>query len=458
MSYQYDLIVIGAGPGGYEAADFAAKLNKKVALVEKDKLGGTCLNRGCIPTKTLLHSSEMAHCLDNNEEFKITGSFDFNLEKMIERKNNVVKQLQDGIASMLKKNKVDVIYGEGILQDEHHVLINNETYSADNILIATGSAAIVPKIEGIENLSVMTSDELLNNTKQIQHLVIVGGGVIGCEFAALYASLGSKVTIIEMADSLLFNLDKEISQSLKLQFKKLSIDVLTKTALCKIETGNKLILKNNDKEITLECDQVLFAVGRRPYCDNLFSSSFELENEKGKIIVDDNFKTSVSSIYAIGDVIGKIQLAHVATAQGLNAVCHMFNQEAIYDLNIIPSCIYTHPEIAVVGYTLEDAKNKGINAQSFKVPTAANAKSFLSNQPRGFVKIVVDCDNDKVIGATLMGARATDMISLFTQAIVTNQSIYDLRKVIFPHPTFSESVKDCVHLACEKLEKKGNES
>ncbi len=453
MDYQYDLIVIGAGPGGYDAAIFAAKKGLKTLLIEKDSLGGTCLNRGCIPTKTYLHAVKSIEAI---KEGAISGiqvnDYSIDLKQMHTHKNEVVMRLRSGIETLLKKNKVEVRYGQAQIIDNHIVCVNNENKSSKFILIATGSTPIKLNIQGHENIELMTSDSLLDNVEPITHLAIVGGGVIGCEFAAMYAALGTKVTLIEMADGLLSTLDKEIGQSIKMQFKSQGIEVLNKTTVLRIEKNNTLIVKVKDEEVSIVCDKVLLATGRKANFKNLYCDKINLAVDDKRILVDTNFKTNIDNIYAIGDVSSKIQLAHLASAQGINAVCAMLNIEKAVNCDTLASCIYTHPEIASVGLTLEEANELKIVAKAFKVPTAANGKNTLSNQPRGFVKIIVNIEDKTIIGAILMCAHATDMIFFFVQAINSKLSLNDLNKSVYPHPTFSESIKEVLHLACDKVD------
>jgi len=448
----YDLIVIGAGPGGYTAAAKAASLGKKTALIEKDDLGGTCLNRGCIPTKTLLHAAET---LDSLKEGGLSG-IEAELKKidysvLQQRKNDVITQLRNGIAMKMKKAKVEVIQGSAKIVGKHQVSVNGNILNTDKILIATGSIPALPPIEGLKNIQWMSSDQLLENDKPISHLAILGGGVIGCEFASLYASLGTKVTVIEALDRLLPGLDREIGISLAQLFKKRGIEVMSASRLEKIDEKGNLVLNTKKGEVSVSAEVLLIAVGRRPYSQDLFGPEFSVETDRGKIVVDEGFKTSEESIWAIGDAIGQIQLAHAASAQGVNAVMKMFEQKSVYNLNAIPSCIYVQPEIASVGMTLEEAKEKGINAISVKIPMGANGKSLLSNQERGFIKAIVDVNANEILGSSMMCARATDMISLFTQAINSKLKIQELSTVVYPHPTFSEAMGELIEAIEDKL-------
>ena len=433
---KFDLAIIGAGPAGYEAADFAARHGLKTVLIEKNSLGGTCLNSGCIPTKTLLHTAEMYHEVTTQAE-KIGLSYsDFSVDmmKMQQRKDEVLCTLRDGIGKLMKMRKVTVLKGTGAIIGQNRISVADETQKqvieADKILIATGSVPAVPPIQGAQYA--VTSDELLNSAKAYESLVIIGGGVIGIEFASLYTALGKKVIIIEALDKILANMDKEFAQSLKMLLTKRGAQIHVKSTVTKIEQqAGKYICHYTEKDK---------AVGRRPYSANLFGEEFTVETDRSRIKVDENYQTSVPNIYAAGDVIGGVQLAHTATAEAINAICHMLGKEPVYDTALIPSCVYTNPEIASVGMTADEAKKAGVKVIALKYPMGANGKTVLSLQERSFIKVIAEAETKRVLGAQMMCARATDMISQFTQAIVNKLTLEDMGKVIYPHPTFSEAI------------------
>ncbi len=451
MTTQYDLIVIGSGPGGTDAASFAASRGLKVALIEKREWGGTCLNRGCIPTKALLHSAHAYHQLKNVNEFGVNvEQVGYSLHTMQQHKNSVIQKIRDDLKQRLSKEGVELIHGSAKINAPHIVEVNGRLLHTKNILIASGSRPRVIEFDGLAQVEYMTSDELLEYNNDIQHLIIVGGGVIGCEFAQMMAMLDVEVTIIEVEDNLLSVLDKEIGQSIKLQFKKSNIHVLTSAQVKKITPGVKIEVDVKGKTEIVEGSHLLMATGRRANVENIVSDDLNIQIEHSRIVVNENFETSIPSIYAIGDVLGRIQLAHEASAQGVNAVCHMINQPMHYQVETIPSCVYTHPEIASVGKNLKKAKEENVNAMSVKVVSGANAKNLLSNQPRGFVKLVFDSYSQQVIGADLMCERATDMICLFTQAINSKLTLKELSKSIYAHPTFSEMLKEVIELALSK--------
>ena len=452
MDYQYDLIVIGAGPGGYIPALRAAKEGLRTAIVEKDALGGTCLNRGCIPTKTLLHSAELYKEIQNCDSVGIhVENAVLSMEELKERKDQVIAELSKGIEGALKKAKVDRISGKAVIVGPHEVNVEGEkTYTAERILIATGSEPSKIPIPGIDIPGVLNSDSLLNRKeKPFKRLIIIGGGVIGMEFASLYQAMGTEVTVLEALDKILANLDREFGQSMKMLMKKQGVDVRTGAQVQRIEkNGEKFICSflEKDTEQTKEADGVLVAVGRRPCTEGLFGPGISVEMERGRILVNEHFQTSIPNIYAAGDVIGGISLAHMASGEGLHAVAHMVGKEAPVRLDLVPSCVYTNPEIASVGLTADEAKKQGIPAKSVKYPMSANGKSLLSNQERGFVKLVYREDNRKLLGAQLMCARATDMVSNITTAIANELTVEDMKKTMYPHPTFSEGIGEALEL------------
>ena len=448
----YDLIVIGAGPGGYEAAFEAADLGMKTALVEKEEPGGTCLNRGCIPTKALLHAAELYRSMKEAEAAGVCAKeILYDPRKMQQRKREVVLQLRKGIEDTAKRKKVELIRGTGTVCGEGRVSVRTAAeerlLTADRILLATGSRPIRPPIEGISLPGVVTSDELLEYEEPVGSLVIIGGGVIGVEFAALYQALGTQVTVIEAMPQLLPNLDRELAQSLKMLMKKRGIAVCTGArveAIRQRESGGLVCEYTADKPDTAEADAVLVCVGRRPYTEGLFAEGFRPDMDRGCIRVNERYETSLPGVYAIGDVTGGIMLAHAAAAEGRNAVRIMAGRAEAADMRWIPSCIYTEPEIACVGMTADEAKAAGIDADSRKVPMGANGRTVIAGGERGYIRVVSERETGRILGAQMMCARATDLISEFTQALSAGLTVGDLARVIRPHPTFSEAISDAV--------------
>ena len=451
---QYDLIVIGGGPGGYVAAIRASQLGMKTALVEKRDLGGTCLNRGCVPTKTLMHTANLYKEAGESENLGIYfGQRSYDFAQIHERKNTVTAQLRDGIAQLLKANKVDVYQALGQIVDTHTVQAGEDTLTAQYILIAAGSVPAVPPISGADLPGVVTSDAMLEaQGVDCDKLLIIGGGVIGVEMASIYASLGKQVTIVEAAERILPPLDREISQNLSMILKKRGIEIYTSafvSAISQSENGLTCHFADKKGEQTKDADVVLISVGRRPCTEGLFAGDFAVElTDRGFIAVDDKFATSVPNIYAVGDVIGRIQLAHAAEAQGIAAVEYMNGMnEATVNFNLVPSCVYTTPEIASVGITADEAKKAGIEVVTGKYVMNGNAKTVIEQQDRGFIKVVFDKETERLIGAQLMCARATDLISEFVTAASLGLTREQLARTMRPHPTFCEGITEAVEAA-----------
>ncbi|MFL0195225.1 dihydrolipoyl dehydrogenase [Clostridium sp. WILCCON 0269] len=454
MFQKCDLIVIGAGPGGSTAALEAAKFGMKTAVIEKSELGGTCLNRGCIPIKTLLHAADIYRKTKESEKFGIqVEKVTVNIPALLEYKEEVIKKLSGGIEMLFQKNKIDLFHGTGKIIASHQVAVNQngeeKIIESERILIASGSVTAIPPIPGIQLKNVVTSHELLNKKDGLyNHLLIIGGGVIGMEFAALYSAFGSKVTVIETMNRVLPEMDREIGTNLKQILKKQGVDIHTSSSVEKLEQAEegKLLCTYSEKEKLQQvaADGVLVATGRKPHIEGLFDEGFTVETQKGKILVDEYYKTSCPSVYAIGDVIGGVQLAHAASAEALCAVIQMIGKEEPVNIKVIPGCVYTNPEIAVVGITGSEAKEAGLDVITKKYPMMGNGKSVLTMQERGFMKVVADRETEKILGAQLMCARATDIISEFTSAIVNGLTLSQMAHVIHPHPTFSEGVWELV--------------
>lgn len=450
MLSHYDLIVLGGGPGGYVAAIKGAQAGLQVALIERDKVGGTCLNRGCIPTKTLMHTTSLLHEIEKNTAAGLCvadASIDF--AALIARRDAVSTQLRDGIEGLLKANKVELIRGEGSLSAPGEISVNGETITYTDLILAVGSRPAIPPIEGIRNPGVYTSDDLLEGEgKQFQKLVIIGGGVIGIEFASIYAALGCEVTIVEALDRCLANLDREISQNATMLLKKRGIAIHTGAmvkAVGQQENGLVVRFEQKDQTTELPCDGVLVAVGRRSNTDGCLAQGIDLGLERGMIPVSEQFETKIVHIYAIGDIVkGGIQLAHVASAQGIAAVDAICGKKPSVNLSAIPACVYSDPEIATVGISADEAKAAGISVKTGKFIMSANGKSMIELADRGFIKVVADEATGVVLGAQMMCTRATDMICEFADAVANKLTIEQMASVIRPHPTFCEGISEAV--------------
>lgn len=446
----YDLIVIGAGPGGYVAAIRGTQQGLKTALIEARDVGGVCLNRGCIPTKTILH---MSHLYKELKESEHMGIFierpTYDIKKMHEKKDSVVTKLRDGIKGLLKANDIDVFSGYATILKPQTVEIkgeHNTTINGKNIIIATGAAPFMPPIKGIDLPGVITSDNLLEDEqKPLKSLTIIGGGVIGVEMASIYSNLGTQVTIIEAFDRILPLLDKEIGQSLSMIFKKRGIQIFTNASVKEISQGtNGLIASFEDKkgEQTVESENILISTGRRANIDSLFASDLSVKYDRG-IVINESFETSIPSVYAIGDCTsGSIQLAHASSAQATNLIAMLCGKPAPMNLSLIPSCIYTEPEIATVGLTEDSAKKQGIKTKSTKYLMSGHAKSILEGHDRGFIKLIFDENTQILIGAQLMCGRATDIISNLTVAIGSKFTASQLASFVQPHPSFVEGIEE----------------
>ena len=465
MEKQFDLIVIGSGPGGYVAAIKAAKLGKKVALIEGRDIGGTCLNRGCIPTKTLMHSTHLYYEAQHLQELGITvEGIKLDMEKLRERKESVVARMRQGIVGLLEANQVTIIQGQAQITGPSTVIVSRslteeipsyskessmEKLHAAKILIATGSKPIIPKLEGADLPGVITSDELLAMNKTYRKLLIIGGGVIGIEIATIYQEMGYEVEIIEAMDRILPNMDKEISQSIAMSLKKKGAVLHTKSRVTRILPGTEgtFLCEYTEKDAprSTGAEGILLAVGRRANTEGLFAEGVSILMEGANIRVNDDFETSIPGIYAIGDVVNRsVQLAHAASAQGVFAVERMFGRIDGINLAVIPSCVYTTPEVATVGMTEEEASQAGYRVKVGKYPMLGNGKTLLSAGERGFIKVIADADTLRILGAVLLCDRATDMVGEFASAIVHELTVKDMAAVIRPHPTYSEAITEAV--------------
>ena len=441
---EFDLIVIGAGPGGYVAALEAAALGKKVAIAEEREVGGTCLNRGCIPTKALLRAGRTYYEAAHSEELGITVSgASCDIETMYRYVGGVTSGLRAGIEGLLSRGKETCLKGFAKVEGEGLVSVGEERYCADHILLACGSRPARPPIPGLELEGVCTSDELLaGEGMDAQRIVIIGGGVVGVEFAQIFSDLGREVTVLEALPRILANLDREFSQSLSMVMRKRGINVQTGAMVSAIaaEDGD-LVCRYAVKDVPDEvrADRVLVCTGRRPATEGVFAPGIGPELERGYVRVNEHMETSVKGVYAVGDIVaGGVQLAHAAEAQAKNAVRAMFGLEPVKDINLIPSCVFTSPEIASVGLTADEAKEAGRKVTVRKSLTSANGKARVEGAERGFAKLVFDGEDGPLVGAQLMCPHASEMIGGLTAAIVAGLTEKELGKAVFPHPTVSE--------------------
>ncbi|WP_224490295.1 dihydrolipoyl dehydrogenase [Robertkochia flava] len=459
----YDVAVIGSGPGGYVAAIRCAQLGMKTAIIEKyDTLGGTCLNVGCIPSKALLDSSH--HYEDAVKHFEehgieIPGEVKVNLEKMIARKNGVVDQTTKGINFLMDKNKIDVYHGLGSFADATHIDIakndgEKEQIEAKKTIIATGSKpSSLPFIE-LDKERVITSTEALSLKEVPEHMIVIGGGVIGLELGQVYSRLGAKVSVVEYMDRIIPTMDAALSKELTKVFKKAGIKFYTSHKVKEVtRDGKKVTVKADDKkgkEVVLEGDYVLVSVGRRPYTDglNLEAAGVKM-NDRGQVEVNDHLQTNVSNIYAIGDVIKGAMLAHKAEEEGVMVAEIMAGQKPHIDYNLIPGVVYTWPEVASVGKTEEELKDAGVKYKSGQFPMRALGRSRASMDTDGFVKILADAETDEVLGVHMIGARTADLIAEAVTAMEFRASAEDISRMSHAHPTYAEAVKEAALAATE---------
>jgi dihydrolipoamide dehydrogenase len=441
--------IIGGGLGGYVAAIRAAQLGAQVTLVEKDALGGTCLNRGCIPTKALLQSADLLEKIRHAETFGISVdkvSLDFSA--VTKRKEAVVKRLVDGVAYLMRKNKIKVIKGTGVLIDSKTVGIlgGNDRISSESIIIATGSKPSTVPIKGVDEAGVISSDEALVMNQLPQSMAIIGGGVIGLEFAQFMYKMGCKVTVIEMMPQILPAEDTEIAHILENILKKEGIEVFTSATVTNIENGrqgNKVFFTTKDgNKQDLTTDKVLLSVGRQPYTDGLGVNKVGLTTDKSRVVVNEHLMTNVPSIYAIGDVIGGFMLAHKAAEEGKCAAENALGARSKIDYRIIPRCVYTSPEVAGVGLTETLAKERYGNIKVGRFSFSANGRAVIQDETTGIVKIIADAKYGEILGIHIVGPQATELIAEAVLGMKLEATFEDIASTVHAHPTLSETLME----------------
>lgn len=439
----YDLIIIGAGPGGYEMAERAAHKGLKVLLIEKKYLGGVCLNWGCIPTKTLLNSAKHYVHAREAEEFGVsTGEVSFDLSKAMNWKQDVIETLRGGVAAMMKKNKVEVLYGTAKLLGSRKVEVEGTVYEGDNIVLATGGSPFVPPIPGADQPHVMTSKEILEVGKMPESLVVIGGGVIGIEFASFFSSLGVKVEVIEMLDEIIPFMDNDQAAA----FRKALKGKVVFNLGCRVTAIDGHDVKYTTKggeEKSIHADIVLMSVGRSP---NLSGMGFEeagLDFDRRGIRTDDQQRTNLPNVYAIGDVTGKSQLAHSATRMGEVALNTILGKKDRFRTNAIPWAVYSMPEIAGCGMTEQQAKEAGHKVETASLPLIMSGRFLAENGKRGpgSVKVVVDADTRALLGVHMFGGLCSEMIWGAAAMIEAELRVEDIQEIVFPHPTVGEVIR-----------------
>jgi len=445
----FDLIVIGAGPGGYVAAIRAAQLGLKVACVEKRKtLGGTCLNVGCIPSKALLQSSEhFANARDHFSEHGIeTQALKFDLSKMMMRKAEIVENLTKGIDGLFKKNKVTRIEGLGKIVGEGKVEVVGKIYFAKNILLATGSEATPLPFLPFDEEKVVSSTGALSLKKVPQHLIVVGGGVIGLELGSVYARLGSKVSVIEFQDLILPGVEIEVSKTMQKILKQQGMEFYLGTGVVEAKKdGDNLVIKaknKNNEILEISGDIVLVSIGRRPHTDGLGLDSVGVITERGRVVIDDKFETNISGIFAIGDIVDGPMLAHKAEEEGVACAEIIAGGHAHVNYMDIPGIVYTWPEIAFVGLTTEECNDAEIPVKTGKYPFMANPRARCMGSKDGFVKIIAHAETDRVLGVHIIGPGASELITEAVTAMAFEASSEDIARICHGHPTLSEAMKE----------------
>ncbi len=435
----FDIIIIGAGPGGYETAADAAAHGLTVAIVEKDQMGGTCLNRGCIPTKALCRNAEVINLMHESEVWGVkTGELAFDYAPVFERKEAVVKQLREGVEMLMGAPGITAIKGEATLKDANTVIVNGEEYSAKNIIIATGSAPRGLPIEGAD--LAMTSDDILAMETLPQSLCIVGGGVIGMEFAAVFSTFGVEVTVIEYCKEILPPFDKDVAKRLKTVLSKRGIKIITSAAVNGIkqeEDGYTVSYELKGKAQSVTAQKVLMSVGRQPVLPQGLDAVGVTVGRRG-IEVDDNMMTNVQGVYAIGDVNGRMMLAHAASAQGQRALHAIMGKADEIKLDIVPSAVFTVPELAMVGLTEEQCAERGMDVTVKKSFFRSNGKAVAMNETDGLLKMIVDNATRQIVGCHICGAHAADLIQEVVTAMNAGATVDLLARSIHGHPTLSE--------------------
>lgn len=441
-----DIVIIGGGPGGYVAAIHAAHLGAEVAIVEKNKLGGTCINQGCIPTKTFASSAETLLEMRRANEFGINAdNITVNFRKIQDRVNNVVDRLVSGIEQLMEINRISVCRGTGCILSPNLVKVNDEEILTKKIIIATGSKPIMLHIPGLDLPGVLNTDDILNLQELPESLVIIGGSYVGIEFATIFAALGTKVTIVERLPALIENVDEEIGQRFTRILPKLGIKVYTGAkvkAIKKEGTALRLFWDTEEGEHWSEGQMVLKATGREPYTGGLALSELGIGTDGSPIKVNERLETNVTDVYAIGDVLGKNMLAHVASYEGEIAAENALGRTRKVDYRAVPSCVFTQPELASVGITEKEARNSGIPYQVSKFPFAACGRAVTMGNTIGMVKIICSAGSGTVLGMHIMGPHASDLIAEGALAIQTGATARDIANTIHAHPTLSEAVRE----------------
>ena len=446
--YDFDAVVIGAGPGGYVAAIRCAQLGLKTAVIEAVDVGGTCLNRGCIPTKALLHPAEIYETIA--KEAAQAGVHADNLavdySEVYAFKEKVVKRMTGGVEKLLKGRKVTIIKGRATLTGAHSLVVDGKEYTSDKIIVATGSEPARIPIPGIDGEGVLNSNGVLASDKLPEKVVIIGGGVIGIEFATLYNSFGKDVVIVEALPRIMSTMDEDASTVMSDVLSGKGVEIHVNAKVTEIKDGPTVVYDENGTIGEASGDLVIVAIGRRPVTKDLGLEAVGVKvSDRGFVEVNDRLETSVPNIYAIGDITGKVQLAHVASAQGCVAAANAAGGNKTIKYDVIPSVIYSNPEVAAVGITEAEAKAKGLNINTGFFSTAGNGRSVILGSTSGFVKLVTEAVTGEILGATIVAPHASDMIAELAVAMNSEATIEEIADTVHPHPSVSEIIMEAAH-------------
>ncbi len=450
----YDLVVIGGGPGGYLAAERAGHAGLKTLVAEKNSFGGVCLNEGCVPSKTFLNSAKVFDYANHADKYgvKVEGKTSIDQKFVVERKNGVVKMLVSGVKAQLKRNKVVMKEATAFIEsktaDGFVIKVGEEQVLAKRLIIATGSMPVVPPIPGLkENIAsglVLTNKEILDLTTIPESLVVIGGGVIGLEMASYFSSVGTKVTVVEMLDKIAGPTEKEISAILQ---KTLERKGVTFNLGCKVTAieSDGVVFEKNGKSEKITTDKILLSIGRRAVTQGIGLENIGVNLERGAIVTDDNMRTNVANVYAVGDVNGKIMLAHTAYREAEVAVNTIMGKKDKMRYGVIPSVIYTNPEVGSVGETLDSAKAKGLNAKEINIPLTYSGRYIAENSELdGICKLIVNVDTNTLIGAHIIGSYSGEYIVSVSSMIDLEVNVENIKKLVFPHPTVCEIVREAI--------------
>ena len=443
------IIIIGAGPGGYETALLAAKRGVETILVESGSVGGTCLNEGCIPTKSFCRNAEVLDGLREASVFGVTDlSYSFDFKAVTARKNAVVEQLRGGVETLLAHKNITLVRGKASFKDQYTVTVEGQDYTADYIIIATGSVSASLPIPGADLPGILTSREILDIEEVPKRLCVIGGGVIGLEFASVFRSFGSEVTVLEYCKDILPRFDTDLAKRLKQSLGKRGIDIQTQaqvTGISEKDGEYTVSYIRKGKEDTVTADKVLMAVGRKANVDSMNLADAGIGFTPRGIVVNESMQTNVPHIYAVGDINGKMMLAHAATFQGIVALDHIMGLENNVDLSVMPAAVFTSPEAASVGMTEDECKEAGIAVKCLKSFFRANGKAVTLGETDGFCKVVVAADSGQVLGCHLFGPHSSDIIQEACAMITRKAGLKEFQDVIHTHPTLTEVLQSALH-------------